>query len=753
LKVEKCRQSGCDAEKSTTIEAYGQHTLYVDSVELAPGADTCKEGVLLHKKCQGNGNECDYTETETVTGEHISLDKYAFDEGSGQPYEEEKLMLGSYLTAAGISYSEEPSIVLVAGCICGEQKASIYMNGGMDMYSNTLFTGFEGGFHATTPYEQTLIAIAQPMPTMGPGMPGYVDPTPYKICFESKLSEVDCRTTYSVTVKIGYDEDTGTAVETKAYTLNEYDSHTEKTTATVADPTKSCYQNCRDENGAFFYGINVTKSCADCGEILDTYTDAVTSSSSHYFTSKEVFEHKHDATDSYYGVRVFIRECPCGQVEYTLHRGDCSFERSTVGDATVYACSCGFIYAERRNVTVTDTVHCRQTKTDYLYLGCSSVNAYTDCDKTVVCPWYDEVYHDYSLLVNETNKDDPEPTDDPCRYYVYDITYCDKCNWRTYSSYEGYRTIHDLNKTSGTPDSHGNVTTTETCMEDGCGYLSIVLKDKDGNMLRSYTEEKDYERNELCFCLSVWKMIGDEPRLTLERNEYYDLETEELKRWNQTLYTYTIDAETGCIQKSVFTDHEGEYSEYESNFCNFDDEETQMKTCLQDGYYKRICSTCTREEYGYYEECMGHSLETRWGTYSNGSSYEYYWCGYCSVYSKYNTYGPAAVDVMPMGEEEGTVKLDYVKRQSSASVACTFEVYRFDHYGYLSVNEEDGTPVKSTLSGIIVSDDGIGTLSFAQADVAMALDALTLDTENYSYQAYLVITCSDGNVTYVPVSQ
>ncbi len=599
--VYRCGADDCDAKKTEITESWGFHDLYDASAVLAQGATSCTDGVVVTIKC----HSCNYSETETRTDSHIRIDKLGYDEFGYITIPETKILLGAYLQNAGISYTDEPYIILTHGCFCGAVKDRVSLFNGMSQHGE-LFSGWVD-FSSSSPFEQTSLVQTMPFMDWDPILQQPIESPVFKIFFQSVITRVGCHETYSVTIKIGYDEATQQATETLTYVLHEYDWHKNtKVTATLDDPSKTCFENCPVVNSTLIYGIHVTETCLDCGEVLRAFDDAVTTSSSHYFCPTETYEyHDESHDDSYYGLRVFINECPCGQIDYNLYQGDCRFSRTRVGDTEIYQCDdCGLIYAEKTE-EIEDEENCRYTFTRYLYLDCDSVDAVENCAKTVVCHIIDEERH-YSVTT-QTNRDNPTSTEIPCRYHYYSKNICDECGKETPSSYEGYLIIHDEN-TATTTDSHGNVTTSVTCRAEGCGYHSITVTDKDGYTLREYYSMMDHTRGELQISLATWKMVGEEMRYTLTRNEYYSADGTELLRWDQSTYTYRTDPEKGCICTETFSNHEGDDYVNESLFCRFEEGDSQPKTCFQDGYAYQICSVCGYKEYLYYEPTRGHEF-------------------------------------------------------------------------------------------------------------------------------------------------
>ncbi len=601
--VYRCSVSGCDGIKTEYESSWGGHDLYDSSAALADGVTNCTDGVVVTVKC----HLCDYTEQETRTGSHIRIDKLGYDEFGYMMIPESKIMLGAYLQEAGIAYTNEPFIILTHGCFCGEVKDRVSMFNGMDQNGSEIFSGWVD-FSSTSVWEDSVIVSTIPNTVWDPILDMPVESPVFKIFFQSVITRVDCHETFSVTIKIGYNESTGEALETMTYVLNEYDWHKNtKTTATIDDPNKTCYESSPVVDGNWIMGIHVTESCLDCNTVLQSFDTAVGTSSSHYFYPAEVYEYKdNDCDDGYYGLRVFINECPCGQTEYSLHKGDCSFSRTSVGNTDIYVCDdCGFIYAEKTE-EIEDEENCHYSYTEYLYLDCASVNNVTDCEKTVICRIIDEERH-YDVTY-EDNEDDPTPTDTPCLYSVYYRSTCNKCGEITDFA-EGYQMIHDESTTT-TTDSRGNVTTTVTCRAEGCGYTNIQVKDKNDNVLRNYYVEKDYDEEYLVIALETFKIINGQTLPTLYRAEGYSLDGEELLVWTQVSYSYRNDPEKGCICTIAYSSSMGYDGIEEDFFCVLGEEIfTQELTCDQDGYSYQICQICGRKEYLYYEETRGHEFQ------------------------------------------------------------------------------------------------------------------------------------------------
>ena len=579
-------------------------------------------------------------------------------------------------------------------------------------------------------------------------MPGYTEPSSYSICFDAKIVKGEgCHTTFRLTLKLGYNEASGECDEEMFFVLADRIEHGNvKTVATLSDPTKSCYENSRNE------GLTVTRYCLACDSLIETFSEYLPNSSSHYFVSKETLEHKHNPSDSYYCVRVNVSECPCGQIQWRDYRANNgSYTTTYVENTAVYSCnSCHFIYAECENAVAQDAEDCRETRTDHLYFDCDSVNNFESCEKTLVNLDYDSAWH--ASYRNETNKNAPEATDQTCCYYYYDRLVCERCGFVTHNSVDGYRMIHELVENSVT-DARKNVTKTTTCTRDGCEYLCIELRDADGNLLRRYCEAPDHTQGELCISLTANTVTNGVLRPTIEREEYYDLETGAAKRWYQFVYTYATDPMKGCIQTQTFTDSNGNYSVSEAFCCLYDIRVSQTGDCVHEEYSKLICSLCGGEWIEYESSCWGHSFgEERWGTQTNGNfdaAYSYTKCDLCGTYVKKNPWGSAPVDVMWMGEEDGVASVAYrnIFNPEAAGIddPYSFAAFRLrENDRALLFNEvEDGSgadpeAIFDTLEGIDVTDNGEGLLTFSLSDVEEALAALE-PLDGYVYVVCFVL--------------
>lgn len=738
----------CNDQRREEQEAYGQHEWETVGVALAENATSCLDGVVLSKRCY----ICWETDSETVY-EHIPYDKYGYEDDmplSSESY----IYLGSYLDDLGIAYNEEPAIVLMHGCLCGEQKSDISMINGMGMNGMEIFMGWFEGFHwHSAPMNpdncRTILMQTYSEGVWDPMLGQMVTPPVFKIQFKEILTVDGCHYTYSIEINIGYDEDTGEAIKTETYVLSEFDFHIEQTTATVKDTGKSCYENCFDSNGRFTYGIFVTVTCKNCREVLRTYEDAVSSSSSHFwYSTGETYEYAdEDCRDGYYGLRVSIQRCPCGMEKYTVsNRADCNFTSQTVNGATVYTCSdCGYIYAEKI-VDVDDRDNCHRTRTNYLWLDCESIDNLTSCGKSYACVSINEVVH-YSEHQETTS----EESDYPCTVLKHLSTVCSTCGEVIRSS-SYYDKTHDLLVTE-TTDSHGNKTETESCKTDGCEYLHITVVNKDGEMLREYTVDKDYKKGEKVISLYTWKMIWDMVRPTTARTEYYDLESGALLRWNQTNYTYESDSEIGCLATSTYMNHTGEggYSG-EERCCEFGEEEYQMRTCMQDGYSRRTCTRCGYVEYMWYEEA-GHSFSYEY-TYKEGGEYiNYCRCGHCGIITR-DEYANRPLEVMRQYESSDCITLKYRNPEGSEATGIdatlSFVVYQINEWNELVTDKDTMEIITITLSGIDVTDDGEGTLSFAYDDVMNALNDAISDEEAI-YAVCFVIEADGQDNIYIQV--
>ncbi len=752
LDVYKCSVAGCNGEKRETLTAYG-HDLYEVSIGLAEGAQSCHDGVAIGKKCRN----CDHTETEILTGTHVDYEKYMTPECTYPSHTDEYVYLGSYLTAAGIAYDEEPYLAMTPGCVCGELYRSVRMENRGMAYGMELFNDFVEFSHMSF-FEETRVLTATSMPMGGPGMPGYTEPSSYSICFDAKIVKGEgCHTTFRLTLKLGYNEASGECDEEMVFVLADRIEHGNvKTVATLSDPTKSCYENSRNE------GLTVTRYCLACDSLIETFSEYLPNSSSHYFVDKETLEHKHDPSDPYYCVRVNVSECPCGQIQWRDYRANNgSYTTTYVGNTAVYSCnSCHFIYAECENAVAQDAEDCRETRTDHLYFDCESVNNFESCEKTLVNLDYDTAWH--ASYRNETNKNAPEATDQTCCYYYYDRLVCERCGFVTHNSVDGYRMIHELVENSVT-DARKNVTKTTTCTRDGCEYLCIELRDADGNLLRRYCEAPDHTQGELCISLTANNVTNGVLRPTIEREEYYDLETGAAKRWYQFVYTYATDPMNGCIQTQTFTNSNGDCEVHESPCCLYDIHVSQEGNCVQDAYSKYVCSLCGGERIDSMGSSFGHSF----GEYytvkqTDGNSdmyFPYYKCEVCGIYRK-NTDNYSPISVTQVGVEDGVVTIAYRDYNQGEAAPleepCFFVAYQFRTSDEaLRVDEiVDGyipQPLVDYLEGIDVTDNGEGLLTYQLSDVAAALEVLTPLEDGYVYKVCLMVGTDPEYASYILV--
>ncbi len=657
VSVYSCTVQGCGAvrekEEGYRIPAWGHLNFRPVSATLAPGATKCTEGVVVTYQCGNDdystgiyGIRCTYTETKTVY-EHINEYDFADNKENFQydTREPQRIMLGSYLTAAGISYREEPYLEIAAGCLCGEQRGEIRIIDGTNQNGDPLF-GFGGVdtvFRANeVPNPNNSDHLEEGLSKLTYTATSFTwDPEngprefSWNICFAQKLAKDGCNYRYTVEIGYGYDFNTETAATTQEILLATYQIHVNPTeTITLDDPSKTCYANC-NPNNEFCYGIHVTRACADCGEVTEQFDDAVNTSSSHYYYSDvEIYEGPN-------GFRAYIRTCPCGAVRVdrghmnhyggedyagvrSVVSGEYNFrstqESITGGTRITYTGTYGeetFIYVVERLTIYED---CQMIYTDILYLGCTDAQNYkTTYDKMVDCGRI-AVYEHH--LETTTNVDTPI-AGYPCCINRVTTVACNNCT-RT-NSYQSVLFDHEPATTTVT-DTKGNVTVTSYC--ETCGYLSIEVKNASGELIRRYSESARgceelmipediiYDGQMLWEVhITIYEEIDGVLRITLERMEFYEDKTKEnCIAWGEQILQYRFESNTenGCIlyQCESVSNSLGqfEYNEYEMSMCIYGEVESQEATCQQEGWQRQTCQICSHIDYIIYPYYGDHDI-------------------------------------------------------------------------------------------------------------------------------------------------
>ena len=830
VEIRSCTVQGCDYfEEDRRIDAWGHLNFSPVSAALATGAAKCTDGVVITYQC---GNEydtangyvrCPHTETETVY-EHINEYDFGDNKFDSQydPREPQRIMLGSYLTAAGIAYNEEPYLEITAGCLCGEARGEIRLFGGTGMYGE-IFSGIYGmetvfrAEDAPQPgnalYDRVYTATSS---TYVPGQ-GMVESN-WSICFRQKLAKDGCNYRYSVEIGFGYNSESNVSASTQEILLATYKVHKYPLmeTITLDDPSKTCFENCPVVDSILHYGIHVTRTCSECQEIIEQFDTAVNTSSSHYYSSNvEVYEGDH-------GFKAYIRTCPCGAVRVdrgsmnhygggdsagvqSVLQGDYHFsqERKQIegGELYILTGTCEgdtFIYAYERLTIYRD---CRVIYTDILYLGCADAENYRSCDKVVDCGTASShVHHD-----EKTETVDTPVEGYPCCIRHVVTKTCKDCSKVTYYD-ESIVNEHVPVETTVT-DKKGNVTATAYC--ETCGYLSIEVKDANGNTLRTYLE-RDYVMNGMVDWIEYGTMLWEVSITTyvevegmftpdLQRMEYYEDATKEncLAWGEQTVqYSYRTEEGKGCflVISSAMSNSLGEfmYAEDEINCCRFGEVESQEatcqqqgwlrqtcqncgyvnyidgpyegyhhvsvyeyqdRTCLQDGYGRGYCENCDFYEEYYYDSCYGHEWQMEYVVKSNGVTTTYHRCYRCNAYTGEFPMPIGLTDVMQVYAEDGSVKIAYLNRNNAEAteIDATYELVLFlkgerDQWGNPTLSTDaDGVPVTETLDGIAI-DDRDGALTLSKDAVVEAIG----DRADVA-AVCLAVTNEDGNVTYIAI--
>ena len=810
--IYSCTTPGCNESKEyDRYEAWGHLNYREVSASLVTPGTKCTAGVLITYQCGNDsyetGGRCTHT-YQVLVYEHVNEYSFPSNKDNYDPRSPQKIMLGSYLTAAGISYIEEPYVEIAAGCLCGEQGSEIRMFGGTSQsgeplfgtYGEPLYRAFDCPYPGTTLWESEFSAMGFSWsPETGPME------TIWTIRFCPKLVQDGCTYTYSVDVFLGYKQD-GTYDEAINIELVTYDVHRNVTkTATVDDSTKSCYYNC-NVGGNFVYGIHVIEKCDDCGSVTNQFDTAVTTSSSHYYINEEIYEGPN-------GFKVYIRTCPCGSTrcdngrwnEYgdnydgvrSVVSGNYRFTSETVTatdtSRTVYTGTYNgetFIYVVE-SLGYYDVEECKTVWYQMLYLNCASADDYTNCEKTIRCDQGGVYAHRYEYETVEVPVDG-----NPC--FVNKITTstcignCGKTNVS-----ENIVAVHTPAITSVT-DAGGNTTTTSYCEE--CGYYAVVVANANGDIIRSYEETFIVRDSQLYFCILIntYTEIDGEILSTLERGEIYEDATKEVCiEWNETVRQYhlTVEPEKGCFKSVITTvsSSRGYYYVFEDgwrNCCQFGDVESkiptcqeagyerrtcsvcgfveylfgpefgqhdiwnsepvwQMRDCLNDGYERRYCSGCDYYEELYFDRSYGHCWMSNSVMNSDGSSTMYVRCDMCGAYSTEGAPSCASVDVMSYGMDGSIYVVKYVNRANpdAAEINATCEVVAF-----FSTEDEWGNTL------LLLNEDGTPKCT--------VLDVVVQDDGNgtlfISYDGvpeasdglkcigvFLAVRTDEGTVTYV----
>lgn len=812
ISIYSCTTPGCQESKEyERYEAWGHGNYREDSAVLVTDGTKCTDGVIITYRC-GNDNyetgaRCTHTYEVTVY-EHINEYDFADNKDDYDTRAPEKIMLGSYLTAVGITYEEEPYVEITAGCLCGEQGSEIRLYGGMSQsgesmlgtYGDTLYRASDRPYTDTTLWETEFSATGfYWSPEAGPMQPTWT------IRFCPKLVKDGCTYTYSVDVYLGWDQ-SGTYTDTFSIELATYDVHTDVVrTATVDDPTKSCYYNC-NVGGDFVYGIHVTETCALCAKVTNQFDTSVSTSSSHYYITEEIYEGPN-------GFKIYIRTCPCGSTRcddgrwntynenhdgvQSVVSGDYRFtkvtETASGRSLIVYTGTYNgdtFIYAVE-SLVYYDTEECEDVFYQMLYINCVSAEDYTNCEKTLRCDQGGMYRHQYNSETVELPIDG-----NPC--YVKKVTTsacigsCGKTNVS-----ERVEAIHTPITTTLT-DANGNTTTTSFC--EHCGYYEITVTDTYGNVLRSYSESLMARDGQLYYCvlINIYAWIDGELQPTFERAEIYEDATKEVCiEWSETIrqYNLTVEPQKGCF-KSVITTVStslGHYYVFEDgwrNCCQFGDIESKLPTCtemgyerrtctvcgyveylfgpeygqhdlwstepewqerncLQDGYERRHCANCEYFEELYFDASYGHMWMTESVMNSDGSFTMYTRCDMCGTYAGEYASPISSVDVMKSGADSTSFTVKYINRDKpdSTEIAAACDVVAFistmDEWGNeMLLLTPEGAPTVVTLD-VDVLDDANGTLTILCDDVLSA-------SAGIEYICIcLAVRTAEGSVTYV----
>ncbi|MBR5140604.1 MAG: hypothetical protein IKV16_06060, partial [Clostridia bacterium] len=692
----------------------------------------------------------------------------------------------------------------------GEQGSEIAFCDGTSQYGEQLFgCYYESLFRSTeAPYPTNQLwdrIFTASSFTFGPTS-GPIEKN-WTIRFSQELIKDECTYTYSVKVEFGYNSQTETAESSTSIELCTYDVHVNTTrTATLDDPNKSCYYNC-SVDGDFVYGIHVKDTCDDCGSVINEFDTAVSTSSSHYYTNIEVYEGPN-------GFKVYIRTCPCGATrcdngsynDYnnnyagvsSVNRGDYRFtsttETITGGSVIIYTGTHNsetFIYAVE-SIAYYDRENCVDDSYVVLYLGCDADN-YKICDKIVECKLGAMPLHKYETSTQELPMDD-----NPCYIKRITTSTCSGNCGRT-NVYESIVAIHTPTETTKT-DAKGNETYTAYC--ESCGYNEIIVKNANGDILRSYVESPVVVEGNLLYSITIelYTEFMGEIVPVLERCEVYEDGSKEVcVSWNETSYQYnfTSEPEKACIKTitttvsnsngymGVYTDGRicCEFGEVESKIPTCKEEgyervvckncgyieyydgprfgeheiwsgevEYQERTCLQDGYERRYCANCDYFEETYYESSYGHEWMYSGDVMTTaGNSIQYSKCYRCGAYTGYNQMPISSADVMYKYNDGGdTVTVAYINRfnPDATAIEATYQIVLFlkdyDQWGCEALKVDDeGNPVVVTLE-IDITDDGDGTLSFLHSDVTDAIGE-----RDDVMVACLAVKSSDGAVTYI----
>ena len=196
--------------------------------------------------------------------------------------------------------------------------------------------------------------------------------------------------------------------------------------------------------------------------------------------------------------------------------------------------------------------------------------------------------------------------------------------------------------------------------------------------------------------------------------------------WYRYEYTYTFD--NGCVQKSVYTNSEGENRENFTNVCKMWNSITIKKpTCTQDGERCYKCSVCEAQSDTY----TLYALDHEW-VYIADSKYYCFRCGL------ENINGASGSIIM----EDLTVQYG----NGEYYVIGYYAQNNVEFSQYVSLILADGTEIP-ILSGIdFIAIDGIRSFAFSKADVEEW--AIENGYTDYLVRFSFVPVGSDGSFDY-----
>ncbi len=725
----------CGDEKTEVYQSYG-HDMYGEyEFTLAEGAEDCTGGVIEKRYC--SYDDCSYSEVTETYYDHVMVsEKLSPDDYSELISNPIVINLLDYADYENYYYEgEAPYISIVPGCLCGTLMSRVEFHGGsLFSYSDEFFEGMS----YVNSSDDTVRAYVIDGSMYYDPMSG-THPDNFYVVIKIHTETDVCNKKVYADIYIGGDSEGNDAKLSRSYLIYDVISHTTKRTARVLDTSLSCYENGRKYD---FKGIIVTDTCTVCHEVVNEFTESVSSSSSHYYLptgSTYSYRVQIKNTSAYHYISFSLLRCPCGT--FTVNRtGYCSY--SETGTATVdgheidvYTCySCGFTYGL---YTIVDESNCRYVETHTYY-----INFNTDDNSYDAKMSYNK--YDYVKHTAESSTETTTPTDDPCVSYYEKTNYCSDCNRETYHIAHNISTHDFLTATS--IDEHGNVITNTVCTHDGCGYIDNVTRSSDGNDLRIYRVRYDKAAGTRSTELITYIVIDGESYVSFERSETYNDETNELLSWYQSVYKITAGGKDGtCVRVQYYSNSRGYSSVSEEPFCRYSDEYvSQDASCAQAGYSYTCCTVCGNKNYSYSEPAWSHYYQPIY-EYDEELGYDVevgYYCERCGLESA--DCGEHSTEVQYLFADDERIVIGYCDRyeeEGSDGIDATVNLL-------LLVYDNEGSVTSETaIDGVSISDNGTSRLTVSLAELKAALSALGYDeNSDESYCAVMRITVADGAV-------